>query len=368
MPREMILSVTDADGKQIWPITDTPPVGNRVISPQAAYIISDILNGNTKPEVNPYWGEWRIMDGKTRRPAAYKTGTTSDNRDVHAYGYLAPPEDPKAPALAVGVWMGNSNNEPNKGSLSLDSSAPLWSAILNEVSQGLPIADFKQPDGIVTADVDAFSGLLPGPFTNTTFNELFIDGTVPTQRDDLHAPVDIDSATGLLWQDGCAGPKETRGFLDFSKAEPGFPQWQPNTLNWATRAAQGPGTSLTLPDSGTTSSSGAKTPKVVRTSFFYGGKFFPFGYSWGGEFAPGDTCTPIPLGPCPTAAPHKTPGPGGTPPSPTPVPQPTPSCIPPTPGPSPSPTPAPTQRVFPTPRFTPSPRPSPTQGPPSPTP
>jgi membrane peptidoglycan carboxypeptidase len=135
MPRQLITKVVDENGRQVWPLDDTKPEGAEVVSPQAAYIITDILSGNTVPSVNPYWGEWAIYarNGR-RRPAAYKTGTTSDNRDVHAYGYLAPPANKNAPALAVGVWMGNSNNQPNNGSLSLDSSAPLWSAILTDIS------------------------------------------------------------------------------------------------------------------------------------------------------------------------------------------------------------------------------------------
>ena len=113
--------------------------GERVVSSQAAYIITDILAGNTVKTVNPFWAKWQVTDGiggSKVRPAAYKTGTTSDNRDVHAYGYLAPPTDKKLPALVAGVWMGNSDNTPNDGKLSLDTSAPLWSAILSEVSQG----------------------------------------------------------------------------------------------------------------------------------------------------------------------------------------------------------------------------------------
>jgi membrane peptidoglycan carboxypeptidase len=354
MPRQTILSITGADGKAVWPLADTQPTGSQVISAQAAYIITDILSGNTKLEVNSYWAEWRILEGKNRRPAAYKTGTTSDNRDVHAYGYLAPPEDPKAPALAVGVWMGNSNNEPNKGSLSLDSSAPLWSAILTEISKGLPVADFQQPQGLETADVDAFSGLLPGPFTAKTVKELFIPGTVPTRVDDLHATVDIDSASGLLWQDGCAGPMEARGFLDFSKAEPGFPQWQVDTLDWAARAARGPGTTRKLNDT-ITSTSGRQVAKVTHTAYFYGGRFFPFGQTWGGAFAPTEVCTPVPVDPCPSAGP-KPPGQGG--PNPQPTPTLNPACPTPAPSPSPSPTPLPTPKPTGGPKSTPTPLPS----------
>ncbi|MEK6720225.1 MAG: transglycosylase domain-containing protein [Chloroflexota bacterium] len=284
MPRTIILDVTDSSGNKIWPLETDPPSGERVISAQAAYIVTDILAGNTNPKVNPYWSEWRIVDGKTARPAAYKTGTTSDNRDVHAYGYLAPPEDPTAPALAVGVWMGNSNNEPNKGSLSLDSSAPLWSAILNEVSRGLPIAAFKPPDGLETAAVDAISGLLPGPFTAATVKEIFIKGTVPKRVDNLRITLDVDETSGLLWQDGCAGPMVQRGFLDFSSAEPNFPKWLPFTLEWASRAARGVGV--------------AGGPERTRTTYFYNTRFAPFGKGWGGTFAPTELCQPLPPPQC----------------------------------------------------------------------
>ncbi|MGP1674278.1 MAG: transglycosylase domain-containing protein, partial [Candidatus Limnocylindrales bacterium] len=226
MPRQLITKVVDENGLQVWPLAGQTVEGSAVISPQAAYIVTDILAGNTQPKVNPYWGEFAVYKGGTRRPAAYKTGTTNDNRDVHAYGYLAPPKDPKAPALVVGVWMGNSNNEPNKGSLSLDSSAPLWSAIITEVSRKYPIASFKAPGGLQTATVDAFTGLKPGPFTTKTVKEIFIKGTVPDERESIRVSRSIDRASGLLWQDGCVGPKVTRGFFDLNEVESNFPAWQ----------------------------------------------------------------------------------------------------------------------------------------------
>ena len=320
LPRQLILEVRDAAGTVIYPTETGAPIGKRVASEQASFIITDILAGNTVKSINPYWGKWQILEDGKRRPAAYKTGTTSDNKDVHAYGYLAPPEDPTAPALVAGVWMGNSDATPNKGSLSLDSSAPLWSRILTEVSQGLPVTDFTQPGGIVTAEVDAFSGLLPGPYTTTTVSELFIDGTVPVRIDDLHTELDIDSATGLLWQDGCTGPLVKGAFLDFSTVEARFPAWQAFTQEWAARAAQGPGV--------------AGGPKDTKTSYFYNNGFAPFGKTWGGAFAPTEVCVPVQppicapgtsFDPIATFDPFATPDPLATPdPFATPVPTP---CI-----------------------------------------
>ena len=284
MPRRMIRSIVGPDGEKIYP-DGSKPKGKRVISAQAAYIVTDILAGNTDVKVNPFWGEWAIRDGSRRRPAAYKTGTTNDNRDVAAYGYLPEPANPKSPALAVGVWMGNSDNTPNDGKLSLQTSAPLWSAILSEISKGKPIARFaaSKPKGLVTARVDVISGLLPGPFTTKTVDELFIEGTVPKQRDNLRVAVAIDSATGDLWADGCAGPKVTKGFMDFSRAERnfGFDRWLRYDRGWAARAARGAGV--------------RGGPKGTRTMYFYNRQFHPYGTNWGGRFKPSKTCEPPPV-------------------------------------------------------------------------
>src|SRR3954449_10777743 len=277
MPRQVISTILDSDGRTEWPTPQTTPKGSRVISAGAAYILTDILAGNTDKKVNPFWGKWAIYDGGTRRPAAYKTGTTSDNRDGAAYGFLAPPSDKTAPALAVGVWMGNSDNTPNDGKLSLDTSAPLWSSILTEVSKGEKIAKFKPPSqGLVTATVDAFTGLKPGPFSKKTISEYFLPGTVPSHKETVRKAVSVDAATGLLWRDGCAGPKVTRGFFNLSEVESNFPNWQRANANWGARAARGSGV--------------GGGPKGTRTAYFYNGAFTPFGRSWGAPFAPTRQC------------------------------------------------------------------------------
>jgi hypothetical protein len=226
---------------------------------------------------------------------------------VHAYGYLAPPSDKKLPALVAGVWMGNSNNDPNDGKLSLDTSAPLWSAILSEVSKGYPVEGFSRvkPKGLVTATVDAFTGMKPGPSTRKTVEELFLPGTAPTKAADITRTLDVDAASGLRWQDGCAGPMVARTFIDFSQAEAGVKSWQKADAQWQARAARGVGV--------------AGGPKRTRTSYFYGGGFYPFGRSWGGSFAPTakcpiappppSVCVPDLLTSCPP--PEEEPGEGG---------------------------------------------------------
>jgi membrane peptidoglycan carboxypeptidase len=304
MPRTTILEVRNARGEKIWPLQATP-TGKRVVSPQAAFVVSDILSSNTDPAQNPFWSKRAIYDGKTRRPAALKTGTTDATIDLTAVGFLAPPEDPNAPALVVGAWMGNSDNsQPPKGVVALESAASLWQSFLTQASRGTPIATFGRPPGVVQASVDAFSGMRPGPFTTRSVKEWFIEGTVPTQVDNTKYGVEIDTATGNLWQEGCVGPKEVQGFLNLSGAESEFAAWGKYNQGWLARAAKGSGY--------------AGGPEKTRTTYFYeSGVWNPFGKTWGAPFAPTELCE-IPIAtpePFPTESfwPWDSPPPGETP-------------------------------------------------------
>ena len=280
-----ILEVRDRDGKVVWPAPDAKPSkGKRVASPQASYIMTDILAGNTDREVNPYWGEWAIHDGIGGRtgPAAYKTGTTSDNSDVHAYGYLAPPKDKKAPALVVGRVDGQLEQRPQP-------RLPL-ARLVGAAVVGDPVRGEQGPADRAVQGLEAerpgerqrrrlHAASSPGRSPPRPFSELFIKGTAPSKSDNLHVVADIDAATGLRWQDGCAGPREARAFLDLRKAEPDFPQWRSATQSWQSRARGGPG---------------SEAP-----TYFYVGGFRPFGSSWGGRFVPGALCPIAPVGPPP---------------------------------------------------------------------
>jgi membrane peptidoglycan carboxypeptidase len=301
MPRTTLMTVTEPNGTVDWPPKTGLPPGRQAVSPQAAFIMQDILASNTDPKANPFWSIRAIYSGKTRRPAALKTGTSTNEIDLAAMGFLAPPKDPKAEALVVGAWMGNSDNSiPPHGSVALQTAASLWQSFLEDAVKGTPVAAFaKPPAGVVQATVDAYSGMLPGPYTTRTIKEWFIDGTVPKQVDNTKVGVAIDSATGLLWQAGCLGPEVTKGFLDFSNVEPGHPSWVPFTRNWAARAARGTGV--------------RGGPKHTPTDYFHFGHVYPFGATWGAPFPPAKTC---PIGGPPPPSPSPPPGSPGPSPSP----------------------------------------------------
>jgi peptidoglycan glycosyltransferase len=353
IPPVTILSIKDRVGDPVAPAY-TPPEGTQVVKPQAAWIVTDILSGNTQPKVNPFWGKFAISGpGGDRRPATLKTGTNNDAKDLNAYGYIAPPTDAGrkagAYALAVGAWNGNSDNtpvsKPGAPVFSIDVSTYVWQGFMEEASKKWEITDFQRPDGLTQVAIDPFTGLLPAP-GGKSVDEWFIGDSGPKAQ-----------AGG----DTC-GEK----VLATAGHERKFTNWMAADRDWIARASRGAGT--------------RGGPNGTRVAYFYNGSFNPFGRTWGavvggsgcGSPSPSPSCfitpTPDPNGvipsfaipsptgseiaalPCPTASPTEspslepsaepTPEPTPEPPAPTPEPTPEPTPVPPTPTPEPTPAPA----------------------------
>ena len=180
-----ILSVKDRDGHVLYEWEPSAPA-DPVIDPRVAYLITDILSDNEARI--PSFGPASALN--IGRPAAAKTGTTTDFRDNWALGYT--------PNLAVGVWVGNADNTPMVEVSGISGAGPIWHEVMRRVLLGQPELPFPVPEGVARAEVCATSGLLPTDYCPKTRWEWFIEGTVPTERDTLHRPFVIDRRTGLL--------------------------------------------------------------------------------------------------------------------------------------------------------------------------
>jgi membrane peptidoglycan carboxypeptidase len=232
-PPRTILTVDGPDGQPVW--SAGKPDSEEVLDPRAAFLVTEIIAGNTDPKQNPVWA--RVLrlgngPGGKRRPAAAKTGTTNETLDYATYGFLAPPKDPKAPGVVVGVWMGNSDHSESRGGgrevISLDGPARVWQAFMRDYTRSLPISQFQPPDGLVRARIDAWTGGKPGPWTRLTTTAWFIKGTQPgTKRA-------VDKA-GLMYVRSCGGWR-----IDLTKAEPER-AWHDDVLDWMRRARSGSG-------------------------------------------------------------------------------------------------------------------------------
>ena len=179
-----ILDIQDPSGNLIYASQSKPP--ERVLDERLAWLITDILSDDNARI--PGFGRNSILN--LDRPAAVKTGTTSNFHDNWTIGYT--------PDLVVGVWAGNTNYEPMRDVSGVTGAAPIWHDFMRGVLTGQLEQTFVRPEGLVQVEVCALSGILPTPDCSYRHTEWFIEGTQPTLYDTFFKRVIIDTATGRL--------------------------------------------------------------------------------------------------------------------------------------------------------------------------
>jgi penicillin-binding protein 1C len=179
-----LLDIRDADGNMIY--REPKALQEQVFDSRVAWLISDILSDDRARSI----GFGRNSTLKLDRTAAVKTGTTTNFHDNWTVGYT--------PSLVVGVWVGNSDYKAMREITGLTGASPIWHDFLRAVLQGKPDEPFPQPEGMVTQEVCALSGLLPTPACTDTQREWFIEGTQPNGFDDTCRVVEVDILTGRL--------------------------------------------------------------------------------------------------------------------------------------------------------------------------
>jgi len=131
----------------------------RVQSSEASFIISDILSDNAARA--PTFGSRLNVPG---RDVAVKTGSTDDNRDAWTIGFT--------PSIAVGVWVGNNENEVmTAGGSSM--AGPIWRQSIVAFLDGVPAESFVQPGTVSRSPACSADG--------GSYEEYFMPGTAPSQ-------------------------------------------------------------------------------------------------------------------------------------------------------------------------------------------
>jgi penicillin-binding protein 1A len=128
-----IVKIVDRNGK----VLEQHAVQEKnVISAKSAYILTDILRGVITRGTG--------TGANIGRPAAGKTGTTSDYKDAWFVGYT--------PDLVTSVWIGNDNADPLRGMTGADKPADIWKLFMNKALSGVPSKDFIKPAGVIIDD------------------------------------------------------------------------------------------------------------------------------------------------------------------------------------------------------------------------
>ena len=123
VPHTAITKVLDRNGKIL---EQADPQGKIVLSEEGAADLTSML-------------EDVILRGTGKRasigrPAAGKTGTTSNYHDAWFVGYT--------PDLVAGVWIGNDNNTSLDGIMGGQTPAAIWSSFMQNALADVPVHDF----------------------------------------------------------------------------------------------------------------------------------------------------------------------------------------------------------------------------------
>ncbi|MGE5508565.1 MAG: penicillin-binding protein 1A [Chitinophagales bacterium] len=167
-----VLRVEDKDGRVLEENTANKQI---VLSEATAYVMTDMMRGVIER------GTGRAAN--VGRPAAGKTGTTSDYTNAWFVGYT--------PELVTAVWIGNDVQKdplviPKYGNIGSAKAAEIWGDMMRQALAGSPITDFPMPDGVTRAYVDEDHGYLATDRCPNVRLEVFVAGTEPTQACPLH--------------------------------------------------------------------------------------------------------------------------------------------------------------------------------------
>jgi len=173
-----IKEVKDSFGSDLY--DNRYPQQREVVSAGTAYVVTTMLEDVIKHGT----GYPNAIIG---RPAAGKTGTTSDFRDAWFVGFT--------PDLVTAVWIGNDDNSPMRESYGGDIPARIWARFMKQALAKTPKHDFPFPASEVQAvrvcQAD-YKRALPG---EKGYMEYFLNGTEPLQYCYGRAPIDVRAAT-----------------------------------------------------------------------------------------------------------------------------------------------------------------------------
>lgn len=168
VPPTAIRGVVSPHGDIFWPDVDH---SRRVVRAESAYILSSLLEGVVQRGTAS-----RLSALGIHSNVAGKTGTTDGYRDAWFIGYT--------PEIVIGVWVGFDEGE-SLGLTGSQAALPIWAdfskKILSSRTQEFPV-----PSGIILRNIDPETGELASSQCPISIEEVFIEGTEPTNMCSVH--------------------------------------------------------------------------------------------------------------------------------------------------------------------------------------
>jgi penicillin-binding protein 1C len=153
-------------GPVLFTFDEPSAAARRVMSPEAAFIIADILSDRESRSLT-FSLESPLA---TRFWTAVKTGTSTDMRDNWCAGF--------SEQYTVGVWVGNFSGEPMWNVSGISGAAPVWVDVMNRLHRESAGSGPQAPDGVT-------AGMVPGGGGRS---EWFIRGTEQALLEGISRP------------------------------------------------------------------------------------------------------------------------------------------------------------------------------------
>ncbi|MCL2457348.1 MAG: penicillin-binding protein 1C [Desulfobulbus sp.] len=157
--------------------------GTPLLSPQAAFLVRDMLSANARPAAQ--------RGSRHKWEAAWKTGTSWGFRDAWSVGLIGD--------YVLAVWLGNFDGHGNPALVGVKAAAPLFFRIadaLELTAADEAAAPVQPPPGLIRVEVCAASGDLPNRWCPHTAATWFIPGKSPIRVSTLHRPVVMMNDSG----------------------------------------------------------------------------------------------------------------------------------------------------------------------------
>jgi penicillin-binding protein 1B len=215
---QIIRHIIGAEGDILEQVT---PQTRTALDPRVAYLVTSVL----KDVLNHGTGAGVRARG-FKLPAAGKTGTS---RDGWFAGFTS--------NLVCVIWIGFDDNR-DLGLPGGSTAAPIWADFMNNAT-ALPtyrdVKDFDPPEGVQSVLIDPESLELATSNCPTTRQEVYINGSAPTQYCEIHGSHNVFTSTGswLSHVFGGGQPKEPPKDAD-NKSVP----YDPNRPPYATGQGQ----------------------------------------------------------------------------------------------------------------------------------
>jgi penicillin-binding protein 1A len=146
-----------------------PPPTSQALRPETAFVVASMMQSVVEEGT-------AVAAKKLKRKLAGKTGTSNGGRDTWFVGFT--------PDLVAGVWVGfDDMRAVGRGETGAKAALPIWIDLMKVALKNRGQKTFKQPAGVVVARVDRKTGKLaaPGEADSETLDEVFVQGTVPTE-------------------------------------------------------------------------------------------------------------------------------------------------------------------------------------------